>query len=245
MKEKIYTIPVNEAFSADCECPICLLEKKLEKEAVDYALGAAMMEPDYRLLSNDMGYCTRHYSMLIKQPNKLSLSLVLDTHLEETRKKLNELKKDVDSLSNEKGSFFKKSNSEAVDIIHGKLKKAEKSCVICDKIKNTSDRYIDVVFYLWKNDDTFRQKLTSGKGFCIPHFNTLCTSAFKYLDRKHAAEFVSIVYEKEIKELNRIQEDIHKFTLKFDYRNKDMELGTAVDSPIRTIEKVTGFLPDE
>ena len=69
MKEKIYTIPVNEAFSEDCECPLCHLEKKLESDAVDYTLGAAMMEPDYRILSNELGFCRRHCSMLIRKHN--------------------------------------------------------------------------------------------------------------------------------------------------------------------------------
>ena len=32
MKEQIYTIPVNEVYDTDCECPLCELEKKLEKE---------------------------------------------------------------------------------------------------------------------------------------------------------------------------------------------------------------------
>ena len=34
MKEKIYTIPVNDAFDMDCECPICSMREKLEMEAV-------------------------------------------------------------------------------------------------------------------------------------------------------------------------------------------------------------------
>ena len=46
MKEKIYTIPVTEAFQQDCECPLCLMEEKLEEEALEYTLGASMMEPD-------------------------------------------------------------------------------------------------------------------------------------------------------------------------------------------------------
>ena len=49
MKEQIYTIPVNEVYDTDCECPLCELEKKLEKETLDYALGAAMMEPEFRM----------------------------------------------------------------------------------------------------------------------------------------------------------------------------------------------------
>ncbi|MBQ2663554.1 MAG: hypothetical protein IJG16_05325, partial [Clostridia bacterium] len=57
-----------------------------------------------------------------------------------------------------------------------------------------------------------------------------------------ANEFLSAMIEKEIKELERVQDDIHRFTLKFDYRNKDMEWGTAKDAPIRTIEKLTGYI---
>ena len=39
MLEKIYTIPVNEAFDAcrddaSCGCPVCVLRKKLEAERV-------------------------------------------------------------------------------------------------------------------------------------------------------------------------------------------------------------------
>ena len=86
MKETIYTIPVNEAYSVDCECPLCELEKKLETEAVQYSLGSAMMEPDYRILSNEKGYCNRHYNMMFNTENKLALALVLDTHLMEVRK---------------------------------------------------------------------------------------------------------------------------------------------------------------
>ena len=86
MKEQIYTIPVNEVYDTDCECPLCELEKKLEKETLDYALGAAMMEPEFRMESNEKGFCNHHCSMLFGMSNKLALSLVLDTHLEEIRK---------------------------------------------------------------------------------------------------------------------------------------------------------------
>ena len=81
MKETIYTIPLNEAYEEESECPLCFLEKKLEDEALEYALGAAMMEPDYRVESNEVGYCNRHFERLLAMPNKLSLALVLETHL--------------------------------------------------------------------------------------------------------------------------------------------------------------------
>ena len=244
MKEKIYTIPVNDSFSKNCECPLCDLESKLEKEAVDYSLGAAMMEPDFRILSNDLGFCNKHYSLLINKKNKLGLALVLDTHLEELRNKFAALNKDIISYENEKPSLFKKSNENFPDLITRVLDDAQNSCIICDKISKTLERYIDVIFYLWAHDEEFRKKVTNGKGFCMRHFNILCKEAFSNLNKKTALEFVKTIYEKQIKELERIQTDIHKFTLKFDYRNKDLDLGEAHNAPIRTIEKISGYISD-
>ena len=245
MKEKIYTIPVNEAFSTDCECPLCYLHKKLENDAVDYALGAAMMEPDYRIISNEKGYCTHHYKMLFEKNNKLSLSLVLDTHLEELRKKINSLSKNLNSLKNEKSSLFKKENTDALNGFCQKISESTDSCVICEKINYTISRYIKVVFYLWENDEDFKTKIINSKGFCIPHFNALIEAAFEYLSHQKACEFAKILYDKEVKELERIQEEIHRFTLKFDYRNRDMDLGAAIDAPKRTIEKLTGYISSD
>ena len=67
--------------------------------------------------------------------------------------------------------------------------------------------------------------------------------AEKYL--KNPSDFIKPVYEKQVKELDRIQEEIHHFTLKFDYRNKDMEWGNAKDAPIRSIEKLAGYIEKE
>ena len=244
MKEQIYTIPVNEAFENDCECPLCFLHKKLENEAVDYTLGPAMMEPDYRILSNEKGFCQKHYKMLFEKQNKLSLALVLDTHLEETRKKIQNLSKNISSLKNDKKGLFKNSSKKLEDI-NCLIKNSTDSCVIFDKIDKTIERYIEVFFYLLENDEDFIEKVKSSKGFCIPHFNVLINTSFKYLSHKKAYEFVTLIYEKELSELERIQKDIHKFTLKFDYRNKDMEWGSAIDAPIRTIEKLTGHILNE
>ena len=50
MKEKLYTIPVNDAFKEDCECPLCNIYKKLEQEALEYTLRpSTYMTDDCRL----------------------------------------------------------------------------------------------------------------------------------------------------------------------------------------------------
>ncbi len=238
MKEQIYTIPVNEAYDTDCECPLCVLERKLEKEGVDYALGAAMMEPDYRVESNAVGYCRHHYRLMFAVPNNLSLALVLDTHLEEIRKNMNKHEKAVTSQS--KGGLFKK-NTAAAELADS-LSQVENGCMICKKIDYTMDRYMDVVIYLWNNDPNFREKFERSKGLCLPHFRRLADMCGR---TRGSEEFLAALFKKEKAELDRIQADIHKFTLKFDYRNQNMEWGTAQDAPIRTIEKIAQYITEE
>ena len=93
---------------------------------------------------------------------------------------------------------------------------------------------------MWKNDDTFRQKILESKGFCMPHLYFLAELSQEHLHNPES--FIKPMYEKQKKELLRIQEEIHLFTLKFDYRNKDLPWGNAKDAPLRTLEKNVGYL---
>ena len=91
MLEKIYTIPVNEAFDAcrddaTCGCPICVLRKRLEGDEIEIIMGAAMMEPDIRIKTNEQGFCGRHFDMMLERNNRLGLALILESHLAEVRK---------------------------------------------------------------------------------------------------------------------------------------------------------------
>lgn len=239
MEEKIYTIPINEAFADECSCPLCLIEKKLENEAIEYALGAAMMEPDYRIESNDKGYCRRHFSQLLSSPNKLSLALVLETHLDEVIKKLDKHEKAVSTLN--KSGIFKKSNigSVASDISET-LSKSENSCIVCDKINHTMERYCKVLLYMWEKDESFRKKF-SERELCLKHSRFLFDYAEKEMHGTPAGEFVRLLFEKQKSELLRRRELVHKFTLKFDYRYRDMELGEARTAVTDAIEKLCGY----
>ena len=64
MKEKLYTIPVNDAFQSDCECPICFMKHTLEVNGVDYVMGASYMEDDVRAETDKYGFCNKHVKML-------------------------------------------------------------------------------------------------------------------------------------------------------------------------------------
>ena len=91
MKEQIYTIPVNTAFErsqADksCGCPFCTMKEILEKNELDLITGASMMEPDIRIKTNELGFCKKHYDMMLLMKNRLGIALMLESHLDEVSK---------------------------------------------------------------------------------------------------------------------------------------------------------------
>ena len=109
--ERIYTIPVNEAFEASAAdpslgCPFCALYSKLQSDELDLILGASMMEPDVRIKTNEAGFCPDHFDMLFVRGKRLPLALMLESHLDVVRKKLK-----PGALS---GLFASKSAADAV-----------------------------------------------------------------------------------------------------------------------------------
>ena len=253
MREKIYTIPVSDAFKVDCECPMCILEKKLEDEYIDYTLGPSLMEPDSRTDTNEKGFCQKHYELLYKkQVNRLGLGLIIDTHLCEQNKTLKEaynaaseaLQKEagltlIKTLSNKVAS--KKTEAEKLaDAAISRLKTLETSCAVCAKLEYTMDRYVDVIIYLWFKESDFRALFTN-KGFCLKHFRVLLEGARKYLSGKDLAVFVDALFRLQLENLERVQTEVNWFTKKFDYRNNDAPWGNSKDAIPRSIQKIVGY----
>ena len=81
MEEKIYTIPVTQAFEKKEGCPFCRLKKELENTELELIMGASMMEPDVRIKTNEQGFCRRHFDKMFEMKNRLSLALMLESHL--------------------------------------------------------------------------------------------------------------------------------------------------------------------
>lgn len=236
MKEKIYTIPLSDAFAEGGECPFCTLEKKLEAEQVSYALGASMMEPDARIISNNKGYCRRHFEQMSREGKALSLGLVLDTHLNELIKNLEE----AANAPKAKGGLFKKPASE--DPVAEVLANNQSSCLICDKLQHTLEKFAEVFWYLYKNEPDFKEKVANCQGFCLPHFKLLLGCADHELSGKVLEEAKAEVTSLELTHLKRINNEVNWFTKKFDYRNQDAPWGNSKDAPQRAMEKLSKFL---
>ena len=233
MKEKIYTIPLSEAYENPSECPFCMLEEKLETEAVEHALGAAMMEPDFRIVSNDKGYCRRHFKMMLSQQEALSLALVLDTHLNETIKKIKDASKEVPAKK-----IFKKG---AEDKLLSTIDSINTSCVICEKLEGTLDKFAEVFWYLYKTEGDFKEKVLKSQGFCLHHFYQIMSKIDSELSGKTKEQARNEICELEISNLERINEEVNWFTKKFDYRFTNEPGKNAKDSPQRAILKLSKF----
>ena len=89
MKEHIYTIPVTEAFAENKhKCPFCAMFEKLEQNELELILGASMMEPEIRQLTDQKGFCSAHYARMFEMKNRLGLGLILESHLESLKKEI-------------------------------------------------------------------------------------------------------------------------------------------------------------
>lgn len=254
MKEKIYTIPVTEAFHEECECPLCLLESRLEGEYIDYYLGPSLMEPDCRIDTNKKGFCRRHFELLYnRQENRLGLALVTDTHIKEQLAKLREAAEAaiasgkaaktsgslLGSLAGKLGQKGQASSSQASALIK-LLDDLEKSCTICGRLEYTMDRYLDVIMYLWSNEEEFRKTFSEKKGFCLVHFKLLILAAEKYLNANECRKFLAQLMEQQLENMDRIEKELEWFTKKFDYRYNDAPWGNSKDALPRSIQKLKG-----
>lgn len=242
MKEKIYTIPVNDAFASGDTCPICTLEQTLNNQLLDYYLGPSLMEPDVRMTTNEKGFCRDHLSQLYKREiNRLGLGLMLHTHMIDLVGNINpELSQSVPS---DQAGFFssrKKDYRQILNLAADRIEARANSCVICDRIAETMERYLDVIFYEYTTSTEFRQRFNSMNGFCLPHLAVLLRGAAKYLNQKQAAVFVAALTEIQNRSLEALRDDVEWFTLKFDYRNHDKSWKNSKDALPRSIRRLRG-----
>ena len=83
MKYTLDTLPVLDAYRENSECPLCRLRIACEDQYVDSMLGAAYMEPDCRVKTNEVGFCPRHFQLMFERRNLLGLALMTHTHLQQ------------------------------------------------------------------------------------------------------------------------------------------------------------------
>lgn len=233
MKEHIYTIPINEAFEQDSFCPFCYIHKKLEKETVEYTLGPAMMEPDFRMMTNETGFCQKHMRELHGLRNALSLALVEETHLHT----LNEIFEGI--IQPEKKGLFKKEKGKKAEAVE-KLKRIACSCAVCDKIEKTFSAYIDTFVFMLKTEKGFVEKVLESDCFCVEHFAHIADIAHKKLSDSDFEKYFVPIAKRQKWRVEKYSSDIKSFADSFDYRNAGKPLGVPKDTLLKTGYLING-----
>lgn len=244
MKEKLYTIPLNDAVNAQDECPFCTIERNVEQDLLDFVLGSgsSYMESDIREQTDKTGFCRTHFKKMFDYGNTLGNGWILKTHYAKMNQ---ELKKICGDYRPQKSSFadkFKKNTERKNPIGIWALEK-ESSCYFCNRFQAEYARYLDTFFYLYAKDEAFRNQILASKGFCIPHFGDLCEAAETALKDGEKADFYAAMSNLMEKNMQRLYEDVSWLIEKFDYNNKDADWKNSKDAIQRGMQKLKGGYP--
>lgn len=196
LREKIYEIPVRDAFASSCACPFCRLQSVLEAQEIERISGAAMMEPDVRIETNAMGFCEKHFSALQKKQRVLPLALLLESHLDEVRKSCTE-------------GEGKKAAKAA--------EKIASSCYVCHRVSGYMEQAFSSFAFLWRRDADFRDQVAKTEGFCLPHYARLLAIS-EEIPRKERKDYEHTVMTVMHNYLTEKRSDISDFCKQFDYR---------------------------
>ncbi len=232
MAEQLYTIPVNDAFATDCECPLCSMQRSLEINAIEYTMGPSYMEDDNRAMTDKLGFCSHHMRLLYAEKNRLGLALMMKTHTDKTIKDMKELAKKGPGA---KGGLFGKGATEAPIVAY--IKELESTCFVCNKMGDRFDRYVDTIFHMWKKDADFKTTFKSCKGFCTYHYGVLYEYSGKKLHGDPQLEFIDALNALYFEGMDRVNGDIGWFIDKFDYRFKNEPWKNSKDAIPRGIIK--------
>ncbi len=229
MKDSIYTIPLSEVFEPKDGCPICRLRNMLEERCLEYIMGAAMMEPDIRIQTNEAGFCHAHFERMLKAKNRLSLALMLESRLAYVAENML-------TVQPEKGGLFRKKTPDA--------ERQTPSCFVCNEVERVMERMLHTLLHTWEKEESFRQLYGEQPLICLEHCQRLTALAPAVMGKK-AAPFVTETQRITRQYLEELQKDVTHFCRMYDYRNKGKDWGNSRDAIERSIAFLTTRKPRE
>ena len=243
MREKIDTIPINDAFDSGDECPFCYLERQAEQRAIKYTIGpgASYMEPEIRAITDKEGFCRHHFKMMYAYRNALGCALIMQTYYTGVLMELESKLEDYE-LPPRKGIFRKKTAEQTENPLLTWMREKQSSCFVCRQMQESMQRYFDTFFAMLKDAD-FRAKVESSKGFCMHHFRVLLEQSGDSLPNSQRDWFREKIPALMQENLLRMKADLDRFVMKNDYRNASLPWENAMDAVPRGMQKLQGGHP--
>ena len=226
MKESIYTIPVSEVLEPRDGCPLCRMQDTLEKRAIEYIMGAAMMEPDVRQETNRQGFCSNHYNMMLSQRNRLSLALMLQSRLAELL---------------DQNLSIQPAKVSLIERLKGEGSSQKEDCYICGKIQWAMDRMVNNLLSMYNRQEEVRTLFEQQPKLCYPHYKLLMEQ-IEGIEKKYRKQFSDAAKRLVKAEMETLFQDVSHFCNMFDYRNSSLKAdwGNSRESIERAICFLTG-----
>jgi hypothetical protein len=227
MRESILTIPINEVFEPKCGCPICRMRDTVEQHIAEYIMGAAMMEPDVRQETNELGFCHTHFGMLMKQNNRLSLALMLNTRLQTLR-----------------GQVLEKKLLSTAKSRRAKAVNADSTCFVCTKTQWGMDHMMKTLFELFAKEETFRRLFAEQEYVCMPHYAYLLERAIIAYGKNNGdyTRFERVLNQVTTGYLTDLNADVNTFCDSFDYRNAGSLHKPGMEQVRDSVQRAVRFL---
>lgn len=225
MRYDITNIPVAEVFEEGDGCPICRLRNRLEKRAVEYITGAAMMEPDIRIETNKKGFCLTHYRSILGQRNRLSVALMMESRLEELE----------EQIFNGLPLLGKNPKKQAKDAAQRLC-----TCFVCDQMDDAMEKMLATVCRTWEGQKDFRDLFERQDCLCLPHFAALVEASAGAMSKKAQPDFAKEASKLARSYMTTLREDVHHFCRMYDHSNAGSnDWGNSKDSIERAVWYLT------
>lgn len=225
MREDLCSIPILDVFSPQEGCPICRMRDMLEDRMATYITGAAMMEPDVRIETNRLGFCSEHFNQILARGSRLSVALILESLLQAAGEEVIP-----------QGKVPPKKTAAA-------RKQRLESCFICDNLEKNTAHLLDSMLKLWQSDAEFRTLYRKQEYLCLPHYHQVLEAAQK-MPKKNYQPFEQDTTALFQGNFTRLQEDVTHFCRMFDYRNAGGDWGNSKDAIERAIRCLTAREPE-
>lgn len=225
MREDICSIPVNDVFLPKEGCPFCRMRDMLEDRMATYITGAAMMEPDVRVETNRLGFCTEHFNQILARGSRLSVALILESLLQ--------------TVHDEVFPAGKAQPKKAAAAVHSR----EEHCFVCENIEKNTAHLLDSTLKLWQTDGEFRQLYSQQPYICLRHYGQVLQAAAK-MPKKNFVLFEGVTTGLAKRYLEELNADVTHFCRMFDYRNAGGDWGNSKDSIERAIRYLTSREPE-
>lgn len=221
MNYHINTGLIIEKFGVNCSCPLCEIQKVVEKQFINEFLNDAVMEENTRLTVNAKGFCAEHFDKLFAGQNKLSLAIQVSSR-----------------VTAAKWLLDKPKSVSAAKKCADKIDSASNSCVICELVEESMVKYYKTIAQMYRFERDFYKMILETDGFCLKHYAELLRYArFAGSLSKDYLELLSTV-EKGV--VNRVNENLQAFCFAHDHRNARMPLGNAENALPVIREKLYG-----